>query len=132
MKTAINGSEKDLLCKSGAETEAALKAAAQSVRQVQAPVGMNPQRQDKQKVKGDKSQNELTQINKKFSVLKMTEKLKVRFIEQKTSRTRVLRGITFHKEMCPAVRKADTAPPAQSREITSPREVMLEITEDDS
>ena len=58
--SAISWSEEDLLCESGAETEAALKVAAQSVRQTQVPVEMNPQRQDKQKSKGDKSQNELT------------------------------------------------------------------------
>ena len=34
--------------------------------------------------------------------------------------------------MSPAVKKAGTAPPARSREITNPTEVMLEITEDHS
>ena len=91
---------------------------------------MNPQRQGKQKVKGDKSQYELTQINKEFSVLKVTEELKVGFKKQNASRTGVLRGIIPYKEMCPAIKKAGTAPLARSPEITNLTEVMFKITED--
>ena len=59
--------------------------------------------------------------------------MRVGFIKQNASRTKVLRGITPHKERCPAIKKAGTAPPARpawSREKTSLTGVMLEIKED--
>ena len=52
--------------------------AAQPVEQTEAHVEINSQKSVEQKVKGDKSQPEITQVNKvEFSVLKVTEELEI-------------------------------------------------------
>ena len=75
---SVKWSEEAFFYESDTEAGAALKVAAQPVEQMEAHVGINSQKSAEQKLKGDKFQQEITQVNKvEFSVLKVTEKLKI-------------------------------------------------------